>query len=150
VAAAVAAAGREIFSRVRLANSFAGSNRAYMGARLRAEALGRQQGGARMRETITVTIPHRLGKEEALRRIKNGIGEARTTFASVLTIKEETWNGDTLAFRVNALAQEVAGTIAVAEDRVKLDVELPWLLAKLAKIITPAIEKEGTLMLEKK
>ncbi len=103
-----------------------------------------------MRETITVTIPHRLGKEEALRRIKNGIGEARTTFASILAVKEETWSGDTLAFRVSALAQEVAGTVAVAEDRVKLDVELPWLLAKLAKIITPAIKKEGTLMLEKK
>ena len=103
-----------------------------------------------MRETITVSIPHHLGKDEALRRIKNGIGEARTTFASVLTIKEESWSGDTLAFRVSALTQEVAGTIAVAEDRVKLDVELPWLLAKLAKIITPAIKKEGTLMLEKK
>jgi hypothetical protein len=103
-----------------------------------------------MRETITVTIPHHLGKEEALRRIKSGIGEARATFASVLTVKEEIWSGDTLAFRVRALAQEVAGTIAVAEDRVKLDVELPWLLAKLAKVITPTIKKEGTLMLEKK
>ena len=103
-----------------------------------------------MRETITVTIPHRLGKEEALRRIKNGIGEARITFASILAVKEETWSGDTLAFRVSALAQEVAGTVAVAEDRVKLDVELPWLLVKLAKVIAPAIKKEGTLMLEKK
>jgi hypothetical protein len=103
-----------------------------------------------MRETITVTIPHRLGKDEAQRRIKKGIGEARTTFASVLTIKEESWSGDTLAFRVSALMQEVAGTVAVAENHVKLDVELPWLLAKLAKVITPAIKKEGTLMLEKK
>lgn len=103
-----------------------------------------------MRETITVTIPHRLGKDEALRRIKKGIGEARTTFASILTIKEESWSGDTLAFRVSALMQEVAGTIAVAESQVRLDVELPWLLAKLAKAIAPAIKKEGTLMLEKK
>ena len=64
-----------------------------------------------MRETITVTIPHRLGKEEALRRIKHGLGEARTTFASVLTIQEENWTGDSLAFRVSALTQQVAGTI---------------------------------------
>ncbi len=103
-----------------------------------------------MRETITVTIPHHLGKDEALRRIKNGIGQARTTFASVLTVKEESWAGDTLTFRASALAQETAGTILVAEDQVKLDVELPWLLAKLVKVITPAIKKEGTLMLEKK
>ena len=67
-----------------------------------------------MRETITVTIPHRLGKDEALRRIKNGVAEARTTFASVLTVKEETWTGDTLTFRVNALMQETAGTLPPA------------------------------------
>jgi hypothetical protein len=103
-----------------------------------------------MKETITVSIPHHLGKDEALRRIKTGIGSARTNFASILTVQEETWTGDTLAFRVSALAQQSAGTIKVAEDHVKLDVELPWLLAKLAKVITPAIQKEGTLMLEKK
>jgi len=103
-----------------------------------------------MKETITVSIPHHLGKDEALRRIKTGIGSARSNFASVLTVQEETWTGDTLAFRVSALAQQTAGTIKVAEDHVKLDVELPWLLAKLAKAITPVIQKEGTLMLEKK
>ncbi len=103
-----------------------------------------------MRETITVSIPHHHGKEEALRRIKTGITEARTSFASVLTIQEERWEGDTLHFGVSALAQQVNGTILVAENYVKLDVELPWLLAKLAKVITPAIKKEGTLLLEKK
>ena len=103
-----------------------------------------------MRETITVTIPHHLGKDEALRRIKNGLTQARTTFASVLTVKEESWSGDTLTFRVSALAQESAGTILIADQNVRLDVELPWLLAKLAKVIAPAIQKEGTLMLEKK
>ncbi len=51
---------------------------------------------------------------------------------------------------MSALAQQVNGTILVAENYVKLDVELPWLLAKLAKVITPAIKKEGTLLLEKK
>lgn len=103
-----------------------------------------------MRETISVSIPHHLGKNEALRRIKEGIGEARTKFASVLTVQEESWSGDTLAFRVSAVAQQVAGTIQVEESHVKLDVELPWLLAKLAKVVTPAIKKEGTLLLEKK
>ena len=103
-----------------------------------------------MKETITVSIPHHLGKDEALRRIKTGIGSARANFASILKIEEENWSGNTLAFRVSALTQQSAGTINVAEDHVKLDVELPWLLAKLAKVIAPAIQKEGTLMLEKK
>ena len=98
-----------------------------------------------MRETISVTIPHCLGKDEALRRIKNGIGEARTTFASVLTVKEETWSGDTLTFRVNALMQETAGTIAVADNHVKLDVELPWLLAKLTALLSVEVVLEMEL-----
>ena len=103
-----------------------------------------------MRETITVSIPHKLGKEEALRRIREGVVDARTKFASVLSIQQADWTDDTLAFRVSAVAQQVAGTIQVAESHVKLDVELPWLLAKVAKVIVPAVQKEGTLLLEKK
>lgn len=103
-----------------------------------------------MRETISVSIPHHLGKDEALRRIKDGVVEARTKFASVLSVRQADWSGDTLAFNVSAVAQQVAGTIQVAESHVKLDVELPWILAKLAKVIAPAIKKEGTLLLENK
>jgi hypothetical protein len=33
---------------------------------------------------------------------------------------------------------------------VRLEVVLPWLLAKVAETIQPLIRKEGTLMLEKK
>ncbi len=64
-----------------------------------------------MRETISVSIPHHLGKDEALRRIKDGVGEASTKFASVLTVQQADWTGDTLAFQVSAVAQQVAGTI---------------------------------------
>ncbi len=103
-----------------------------------------------MRETISVSIPHHLGKGEALRRIKDGVVEARTKFASLLTVQQADWSGDTLAFQVSAVAQQVGGTIQVLDDSVKLDVQLPWLLAKLAKVIAPAVKKEGTLLLEKK
>jgi hypothetical protein len=38
----------------------------------------------------------------------------------------------------------------VAEDYVRLEVFLPWLLAKLAETLHPLIRKEGTLLLDKK
>jgi hypothetical protein len=103
-----------------------------------------------MRETITVSIPHHLGKDEALRRIREGVADARTKFASVLSIQQADWTGDTLAFQISAVAQQVGGTIEVLDNSVKLDVQLPWLLAKLAKVIVPAVQKEGTLLLDKK
>jgi hypothetical protein len=103
-----------------------------------------------MSSPLVVSIPHRLGREEAVRRLKSGLGAARTSYSALLTITEETWTGDHLVFRVSAVGQSATGTIDVADDHVRLEVMLPWLLAKLAEKIAPAIRKEGTLMLEKK
>ena len=103
-----------------------------------------------MSNPLTVTIPHRLGKEEAMRRLKHGLGSVRTNWGHVLTIQEETWTGDRLQFQVSALGQSASGSIDVRDNGVDLVVFLPWLLAKLASAIQPLVRKEGTLMLEKK
>src|SRR5262245_55968216 len=103
-----------------------------------------------MSQPLIVSIPHRLGKEEALRRLKAGLGSVRTSYGQVLAVQEEIWSGDHLQFRVSALGQVAFGGIDVADDHVRLEVTLPWLLAKIAEKITPAIRKEGTLLLEKK
>jgi hypothetical protein len=102
-----------------------------------------------MSQPLVVSIPHRLGREEAARRIKSGLAAARANYSMLLTISEESWTGDSLAFSASALGQVAAGTIDVAEDHVRLEVRLPWLLAVFAEKLTPAIRKEGTLMLEK-
>jgi len=96
------------------------------------------------------SIPHRLGKQEAVRRLKTGLGQARTSFGHLMSVDEEVWNGDCLNFRLRALGQSANGTIDVAEDHLRLQVSLPWLLAKLSERLVPAIRKEGTLLLEKK
>jgi hypothetical protein len=68
----------------------------------------------------------------------------------LFSIQEEIWNDDHLQFRVSALGQVASGSIYVAEDYVRLEVLLPWLLAKLAESLQPLIRKEGTFLLEKK
>ena len=103
-----------------------------------------------MSKPLIVSIPHRLGKDEALRRIKSGLGNARSNYSQFLTIEQETWTGDRLSFKVAALGQNAFGNIEVRDSEVQLEVTLPWLLHKLAERITPTIRKEGVLMLEKK
>ena len=103
-----------------------------------------------MSRPLIVSIPHHLGREEASRRIKSGLATVRTSYSALLSIQEETWTGDRLAFRVSAIGQHAVGLIDVADTHVRLEVTLPWLLGKLAEKLTPAIRKEGTLMLEKK
>jgi hypothetical protein len=103
-----------------------------------------------MSKPLVVSIPHRLGQDEALRRIKSGLVEAQVKFGQVLHVEEQTWTGNRLQFRISALAQSVSGTIDVMDDHVRLEVMLPWLLAKIAETLQPLIRKEGTLLLEKK
>jgi hypothetical protein len=103
-----------------------------------------------MSAPLIVMLPHRLGKQEAIRRLKNGLGSARTNFGHLLSVDEETWDGDTVKFSIRALGQAAAGTIDVLEDQLRLTVTLPWLLAKLSERLIPAIRKEGALLLENK
>jgi hypothetical protein len=103
-----------------------------------------------MTKPLVVTIPHRLGQDEAVRRLKSGLRSAQEKFGQFFTLQEETWIDNRLQFRVTALAQTASGTIDVLDDHVRLEVALPWLLAKVAETIQPLIRKEGTLMLEKK
>jgi putative polyhydroxyalkanoic acid system protein len=103
-----------------------------------------------MSKPLIVAIPHRLGKEEAVRRLKNGLAEAEASFGYLFSVQKQIWTGNHLQFQVSALGQAASGSIDVAEDYVRLEVFLPWLLAKLAASLQPLIRKEGTLLLEKK
>ena len=103
-----------------------------------------------MSKPLVVTIPHRLGRDEAVRRLKSGLRGAEEKFGRFFTLQEETWTDNRLQFRIAALAQTASGTIDVLDDHVRLEVVLPWLLAKVAEAIQPLIRKEGTLLLEKK
>ena len=103
-----------------------------------------------MSDTVTVTISHRLGKVEALRRIKEGLARTSGHLGAVIAIEQETWEGDTLRFRMRALGQIAAGSIEVREDALRIEVSLPALLAKAAKRLLPILRKQATLLLEKK
>jgi hypothetical protein len=101
-------------------------------------------------KTLTVSIPHRLGKEEAIRRIRSGLTNVANNFGPVLSVEKEVWVADQLTFSVRSLGQVAQGKIDVAEDHVRLEVSLPWLLGILAEKLAPMIRKEGTLLLQKK
>jgi hypothetical protein len=103
-----------------------------------------------MSKPLIVSIPHRLGKEEALRRLKAGLGSASAKFGHLFSVQEEIWTGDHLQFRVCTLGQVISDSIWVAGDHARLEVLLPWPPAKLAATLQPLIHREGTMLLEKK
>jgi hypothetical protein len=103
-----------------------------------------------MSEPLIVVIPHSLGKTEALRRIKAGVERGRTEFSRLMSVEEEAWTGDRLTFRVSALSQRASGIIDVYEGAVRLEVTLPWLLARFAHAVQRVVGQKGQLLLGKK
>jgi hypothetical protein len=102
-----------------------------------------------MSAPLVVSIPHRLGREEAVRRLRTGLSRAATGIP-VLKVDEERWDGDRMFFRVRALGQAASGHIDVAEDTVRLEVMLPWLLQRFAQMAQIAIRDRGTMLLTKR
>ena len=102
-----------------------------------------------MSAPLVVSIPHRLGREEAVRRLKGGLARAAAS-VPIMTVDEETWTGDRMVFRVRALGQAASGNIDVADDHVRVEVMLPWLLQRFAQVAQAAIRDRGTLLLTKK
>jgi hypothetical protein len=103
-----------------------------------------------MSKPVVVQIPHRLGREEAIRRLKNGFGNARAAFGSQFEVTQETWTDQRLDFQAKVLGQATGGAIDVAEDHVRIELQLPWMLGMIAEQAKALIERQGQLLLEKK
>jgi hypothetical protein len=103
-----------------------------------------------MSKPLVVSIPHRLGKAEAVRRLKTGLASVQSDFKHIFSVQEETWVDDCLTFRISALGQAAAGVIDVRDDHVMMELQLPWLLHKIVEKAQGLIRKRGQLMLEKK
>ena len=102
-----------------------------------------------MSAPLVVSIPHRLGREEAMRRLKTGLSRAATS-VPMLSVDEERWEDNRMIFRVRAMGQAAAGHVDVADDHVRVEVILPLLLQRFAEVAQATIRKRGDLLLTKK
>lgn len=97
-------------------------------------------------EPFVVTVPHSLGREEALRRMKPVLSEAVQSFP-ILRLEEEVWAGDRMDFRVKALGQSIAGSINVLDNAVRIEAMIPWLLSKFGGAVQQTIADRATVVL---
>jgi hypothetical protein len=101
-------------------------------------------------EPIVITVSHRLGRDEAKRRINDGLDRIRAELAPFTKSIDYGWRGDRLDFRMTAMMQTVSGNIDVHDDHVRLEFSLPRLLQMMAKRLVGRIEQQGTALLEDK
>jgi len=102
-----------------------------------------------MSAPLIVSIPHQLGREEAIRRLRGGLTRAASSFP-ILKVDEERWDNDRMIFRVRAIGQAASGHIDVEDDHVRLEVTLPSLLQRFAEAAKTVISQRGNLLLTKR
>ena len=102
-----------------------------------------------MAQPTIVDLPHRLGAEEARRRIAGGIGRLTDHLPPGADVSSE-WSGDVLNLRVGAMGQEVVARIEVQEAIVRVEMTLPAALSFFTRAIEAAVRRKGADMLEDK
>jgi putative polyhydroxyalkanoate system protein len=100
-----------------------------------------------MSQPIEVDLPHKLGREEARRRIANNIHKLQEHIPGGAQVQSG-WTGDQLNLDVAAMGQSVTATIDVMDDKVRLKVLLPPMLGMFAGMIQAGLQKKGSVLLE--
>ena len=100
-----------------------------------------------MTTPIQVDLPHKLGAEEAKRRIDGGIGKLKDFIPGAADVRSS-WTGDKLALVVTAMGQEVNAQIDVRETFVRVELLLPPSLAFFGQAIEAALRRKGGVLLE--
>jgi sRNA-binding protein len=102
-----------------------------------------------MERPIEVDLPHKLGKEEARRRIAGNVHKLKDQIPGGASHVSSNWVGDQLNLKVEAMGQAIDAAITVEEAKVRLRVMLPPMLAMFARPIEAALgAKGGDLLLE--
>jgi hypothetical protein len=104
-----------------------------------------------MERPIEVELPHKLGREEAHRRIANNVHKLKDHVPGGAAQVHSAWAGDQLDLDITAMGQTVAARIDVEETKVRCRVMLPGMLALFAGPIEAALNAKGSdLLLEDK
>ena len=100
-------------------------------------------------QPLVVSIPHRVGRQEAKRRVDAGVSRLGPELDAVVGGLDYSWNADTLNFRAAAMWQTITGRIEVLDGAVRVEIDLPWMMRLLGDTITKRVRGRALAMLEK-
>jgi hypothetical protein len=102
-----------------------------------------------MSQPLIVSIPHRLGRQEAKSRLDSGLGRIGPELSGLVSTLDYRWDEDTLNFTAVAMWQTITGRLAVLDDAVRIEIDLPWLMRLLGDTIAKQMRERTTALLEK-
>ena len=96
---------------------------------------------------IEMNIPHSLGQEEALSRIRKLLGNVQSRFAGQLNDIQEEWNENEGSFSFSVMNIPVSGKLRVNNGDIALDGKIPLIAAPFSGKIKSVIMEEAKKVL---
>lgn len=75
---------------------------------------------------FSTEVPHSLGKEQATEKLNSFLDKIQEKFKDQISEMDGSWNNDVLSYSFTTYGITVNGTMAVADESVKLDGQLPF------------------------
>jgi hypothetical protein len=99
---------------------------------------------ANMTKTVTVDVPHKLGKDEARSRLAFALSSSRNQLAgSIISalVTKERWDGDRVYFE-EGCCPKIGGHADVLADSVRIQVDLPDMPNDRAQRVADLIKRK--------
>lgn len=97
--------------------------------------------------SLEISIPHKLTKEEARRRIQELLPKMKKDYGDQIKDLHEEWANDTGVFSFSVMGFAVSGTLTVNDSSVDLDGNLPFAAAFFKGKIKSVIEEKAQQVL---
>ncbi len=94
-----------------------------------------------------ITVPHSLGKTEALTRLHGMLASVKENYGSQVSDLEENWHDDGGSFAFKAMGFKISGDLAVSDNDVRIDAEFPWAAKPFQSTIETAIRERAERLL---
>ncbi len=75
---------------------------------------------------IQLSVPHKLGQDEAKQRITKLIAESREKFGDKVKDVQESWMGNVDTFSFKAMGFAINGQLDVQPSTLIIDINFPW------------------------
>ena len=96
---------------------------------------------------LSMSIPHQLGKEEALNRMHSVLKNVEAKFGNQVSDLQQDWQSNTGNFSFRVMNMPVSGTLTVNDNDVALDSKLPAAAAMFQGKIKSIILEEARKVL---
>lgn len=98
--------------------------------------------------TIVKSFDHTLGKEEAVRRIRERISSEKINKAAVANVTREIWTDPyNLDFSMTVFTYRIDGSLQIIDEKVTLNLNLPLGAAIFKGMIEDQVTQQMNIML---